>query len=446
VRFAGLEGTPNEIITKLREQCSALRERNGHLREHITGELVPLHDKLLLLCDHYSQEVQALKVQHNFLFTSHTFFVSGYVLADQEENLRKRLDESARVVDIKLSEPGPDDRVPIHLENNKLVRPFSLITELYGRPQYTEFDPTPLLAPFFVLFFAVCLGDAGYGLILAVGSYIALKKFQIYGGARKLLQILFLGGLANIVVGLLTGAIFGIESGNLPGLLRVLVLFSPTEQVMPFLYIAFALGLIQVLFGLSIKMAHNIRHGKTTSALLDQGLWMLFLMALAPIVYKHIFGGEVSEGINSLALTSSKILVVALIFTQGRDTKIIVLRPIVGLLRLYDTVGYFSDVLSYARLMALGLATAYLAIAFNVMAELSLQIPFGIGYVLATFILVFSHMFNLLVNCLGAFVHSLRLQYLEFFSKFFIGGGKAFVPFIEERQHTIVQPYLNETS
>jgi len=439
VKFAGLTGVPAEILEELRRHNNELRERNERLRERIVKELVPSREKLLLLHDHYTQELETLKIQRNFLFTPRTFLINGWVVANHEEELRRRLEEVTRVVEIRCSDPGPDDKIPVLLENRPVAEPFALITELYGRPQYTEFDPTPFLAPFFVLFFAVCLGDAGYGLILAIGSYFALKKFQIPQGPKRLLKILFAGGLANIVVGLLTGGIFGIASDDLPAVFKALMLFSPTEQVLLFLYIAFGLGVIQVLVGIGVKMANNIRHGNISAALMDQGLWILFLVALVPIVFKGIFGGQVGEGTISIATGAAKILAIALVLTQGRHMKFILVRPLMGLLKLYDAMSYFGDVLSYARLMALGLATAYLGMAFNDMAKMSLDIPYGIGYVVAALLLVFSHIFNLIINCLGAFIHSLRLQYLEFFSKFFTGGGEPFNAFAEEREHTVVQ-------
>lgn len=439
VTFPDLTGAPAEVLEELREKNRNLLERNRDIREKIIKELVPSREKLLLLYDHYAQDLRAGKIQHNFLFTSRTFLVSGWVVASREDELRKRLNDVTRVVEVRCSDPGPDDRVPILLDNNSMTRPFSLITELYGRPQYSEFDPTPFLAPFFVLFFAVCLGDAGYGLILAIGSFIALKKFQIQGGARRLVQILFAGGIANIVIGLLTGGIFTIPVAQLPGILKIFMVFSPTEQVLMFLYVAFGLGVIQVLFGIGVKMAHNFRQGNIAAGIMDQGLWLLFLTALVPLVYAGLFGGEVRETVISYAAASAKVLAVALVLTQGRHVKFILLRPVMGALKLYDTMGYFGDVLSYARLMALGLATAYLGMAFNDMAKMVLDVPYGIGYVLAALLLIFSHLFNLVINCLGAFIHSLRLQYLEFFSKFFIGGGRPFTAFAEEREHTIVQ-------
>lgn len=440
VSFVGLTGTPAEALERLRRQIDELKERNQQLRERVADESVSSMDKFLLLNDHYSQELQALQVQHNFLFTSRTFLVRGWIVASKEETLRRRLGKLTEVVEMRCSDPEPGDRVPILLENRPAVKPFALITELYGRPQYTEFDPTPLFAPFFVLFFGVCLGEAGYGLILALGGYIALKKFKIYGGPRKLLQILVWGGLSSMLVGVLTGGIFAIDLASLPAVFSRVVLFDPTQEVLLFLYISFLLGLGQVLFGLGIKMVRDFREGDVLSALGEDMLWILVLIGVAPVLYKYLFGGAVGETILSVGGTSALIIAAPLVLARGRRVGNVLLVPLMGLLQTArDALGFFGDVLSYARLMALGLSTTFLAITINDIAGLVTGIPYGIGYVFAGLVLVFGHAFNLAINCLGAFVHTLRLQYLEFFSKFFTGGGEPFMPFAEVREYTVVQ-------
>lgn len=440
VQFVGLTGTPSEITERLREQIQELYDRNQQIKERIVREFLPVRDKLLLLHDHYSQELRTLKVQRNFLFTSRTFVVNGWVVASEERNLRRSLNQVTKDIEIRCYDAGPNDAVPILLKNRPAIKPFSLITEMYGRPQYREFDPTPFLFPFFVVFFGVCLGDAGYGLVLALGSFVILKKFKVGGGARNLLHILVWGGLSSAVFGLLTGGIFGITPATLPPVLRKLIVFNPAEQVVLFLYFAFLLGLIQILFGLGVKMARDLRDRDFASAIIDEGLWMLVLVAAAPLFYKYLFGGKLNESVSSFAARAALVLVIPLIIGKGRHTRNIFLVPLLGLvLWLRDALGVFGDVLSYARLMALGLATTFLAMTINIIAELVSGIPFGIGFAFAILILIGGHAFNLAINCMGAFVHTLRLQYLEFFSKFFIGGGQPFRPFAEERQYTVIQ-------
>jgi V/A-type H+-transporting ATPase subunit I len=282
-------------------------------------------------------------------------------------------------------------------------------------------------------------------MFLAVACFLAIKKFNIQGGARKLLKVLIAGGIAATVVGLLTGSIFAMKTEWLPEALKRIILFDPTRDVVLFLYITFVLGLIQILFGFGVKMALTIREAGVAAALMDQGLWIVLLLSLAPLLYKYLFGGAVGDAVISYASVGAKVSALGIILTQGRHTKALLLRPLSGLAKLYSALGYFGDVLSYARLMALGLSGAFLALTVNDLASLVSNIPFGIGYVLAILVIVFGHIFNLALNCLGAFVHSLRLQYLEFFSKFYTGGGTPFRPFAEEREFTIVRSGLAET-
>jgi V/A-type H+-transporting ATPase subunit I len=445
VRFIGLTGTPSEALDRLREQIRELRQRNEELRRRVAHELVPAREKLLLLHDECSEELKSLQAQSNFLFTSRAFLVTGWVLAKQEERMKLRVRQVTHVAEIRCSDPAPGDKVPIFIENAAPVRPFSLITELYGQPQYTEFDPTPLLFPFFVLFFGVCLGDAGYGMVLSLACLAALRKLKLRGGVRKIVQILAWGGASSAVVGLLTGGIFGIDVGKLPEPLQKIMLFNPTADVVLFLYVAFILGLMQVLFGLGVKMARDLRDGDIAAAVVDQGLWMILLILIAPLFYKNLFGGQVPEPVGKAAGYAALAIAVPLAIGRGRGARKVFLWPLRGsFLAFYDGLGFFGDVLSYSRLMALGLTTAFLGMMVNVTAGLLTSVPYGIGYVLAIPVLVFGHGFNLAISCLGAFVHTLRLQYLEFFRKFFIGGGEPFRPFTEERQYTIIRSDVDQ--
>jgi V/A-type H+-transporting ATPase subunit I len=248
------------------------------------------------------------------------------------------------------------------------------------------------------------------------------------------------GGLTSFVVGILTGSVFAIPMEKLPPFFHHMVIFEPTRQVLQFLYLTFMIGLFQIIFGLCIKIAKDLHDGDVPAAIFDELLWIFVLISAAPLVYKYLFGGVVSDRLLSIAQTAFIILIGPLALGRGRKSKLVFV-PLMGTLNvLRDTLGFFGDTLSYARLMALGLSGAFLAMTINDIASLVLAIPYGIGVVMAIIILVFGHAFNLAISSLGAFVHSLRLQYLEFFSKFFTGGGQPFEPFAEAREYTIVRP------
>jgi V/A-type H+-transporting ATPase subunit I len=286
----------------------------------------------------------------------------------------------------------------------------------------------------------MCLTDAGYGVALAALSAFILLKFRPSGGAAKLMRLLFIGGVVTAVVGVLAGGIFGLGSDSIPAIRRF-VLVNPLKEPMKILNISFLLGLVHMIFGMGISMVRKFRRGMITDALFDNLFWILFLIFLAPLGYSAILGGEVTAGITYWSVRGSIVLAALIFLTGGRKKDSFIMKILGGLVGFYDVVGYFGDVLSYARLLALGLATSAIAIAVNDIASMVTGMPLFLGYIAAGLILIGGHAFNLAVNTLGGFVHSARLQYLEFFSKFFSGGGEPFEPFRSERRHTSLTNY-----
>jgi V/A-type H+-transporting ATPase subunit I len=204
------------------------------------------------------------------------------------------------------------------------------------------------------------------------------------------------------------------------------------------LNVVFILGIAQVMTGLIIKMVADFRERRWADGLLDQLLWVFFLALLVPLGYGFILGGSVPPHINEFAGKGAMVAGALVVLTGARKNPNPVLKVLGGVLKLYDVVGYFGDVLSYARLLALGLATGAIAMAINGVAQMAGGIPL-VGPVFAIVVLIGGHLFNIAVNCLGGFVHSARLQYLEFFSKFFQGGGRAFEPFRIEKRYSVVR-------
>jgi V/A-type H+-transporting ATPase subunit I len=317
------------------------------------------------------------------------------------------------------------------------VRPFEFVTTLYGRPVYWEFDPTPFLAPFFIVFFGLCVSDAGYGLILAALTFVFMRKMQP-GGGRKLMQLMFMGGLATTAVGAVTGGWFGIDPGIMPAWLGGIVVMNPLEEPMKMLNVVFILGIVQIITGLAIKMVAEFKEGRWLDGILDQLVWIFFIVFLVPLGYSFILGGEVSADVMGFCQKAAMGAGLVVVATGARKNPNPIMKALGGVLKLYDIVGYFGDVLSYARLLALGLATGAIAMAINGVAGMARGIPV-VGIVAAIIVLLGGHLFNIAVNCLGGFVHSGRLQYLEFFSKFFEGGGRAFTPFQVEKKYSVVK-------
>ncbi len=436
--FEWLEGTPAEIIesgSRRREDIASRIER----AESKASELAAIKDKLLILSDHFAECIRVREVEKHFHHTMGTFLLEGWVRAVDRRRLEKGLSGRFSEFEILFRPPLEGEEPPIHLSNNLAARPYEFVTTLYGRPIYREVDPTPLLAPFFVLFFAMCMTDAGYGLTLAAVSALIMIKFKPSGGAGLLLGVLFMGGIVTAVVGVLTGGVFGIDVDSLPPIVRRFVLIEPLKDPMTMLNIAFLMGIVHMLFGMGIKMCTNLRAHLITDAIFDDLFWIVFLIALAPLGFSAVLGGDVPPGVMWWSKRVSLVMAAGIFVSGGRKEKSVFKKMFKGLIGFYDIVNYFGDVLSYARLLALGLATSAIALAVNGIAGMVKGLPYYTGYVAAVLILVLGHAFNLTVNTLGAFVHSGRLQYLEFFSKFFTGGGREFEPFRSGRRYSVLK-------
>jgi V/A-type H+-transporting ATPase subunit I len=436
--FPDLEGTPNEIMGRERRRWSELESRIEHA-ETEARRLADARDSLLLLLDYYIERVGLGGVERSFHRTDSTFLLEGWVRAVDLRRLEEGLGARFEEIELHARPPEEGEIPPIKLENRPLASPFEFVTTLYGRPVYEEIDPTPLLAPFFILFFALCLTDAGYGLALAAISAVIMMKFKPSGGAGKLMRLLFMGGIVTAVIGIVTGGIFGLDPMRLPGPIQQFIVINPLEEPMKMLNIAFLLGLFHMLFGMGIRMVAHARAGLVTDALFDDLLWILFLVALAPLGFSAILGGDVPAAVLFYSSRASMVIAAGIFLSAGRRQKGIARKLFKGMIGFYGVVGYFGDVLSYARLLALGLATSAIALAVNGIAGMVKGLPYYTGYVAAVLVLVLGHGFNLAVNTLGAFVHSGRLQYLEFFGKFFTGGGREFKPFRSERRHSVVE-------
>ncbi len=434
--LAGASGMPEPAAAALLAEADDLRARIGELKRD-AAELAREHRTVLVVLDEGAEALAKKMAEERFGTTRETFLVEGWIRRRDEEAIRARLAEIAPEVEVVSRDPEKGEDVPVDLHNSGTVNPFEFVTTLYGRPAYWERDPTPLLAPFFIVFFGLCVSDGGYGLTLAAVSFFLMTRMQP-GGGRQLMKLLMMGGISTAVVGAITGGWFGIDQSIMPGWLRSAIVMNPLAEPMKMLNVVFILGIVQVMAGLIIKMTADIRDGRWVDGLLDQLLWVFFLALLVPLGYSFILGGNVPAEVMAVSGKGAMAAGALVVLTGARKNSNPVMKVLGGVLKLYDIVGYFGDVLSYARLLALGLATGAIAMAINGVAEMASGIPI-VGPVAVVLILIGGHLFNLAVNCLGGFVHSARLQYLEFFSKFFTGGGRAFAPFRVEKRYSMTK-------
>ncbi|MBU2617772.1 MAG: V-type ATP synthase subunit I, partial [Euryarchaeota archaeon] len=417
VTFPELTGTPSEVQARI----DAKLARIGKEREGIQAEILNLlkyRPKLLAVYDHVYIEREREDVIKNLAKTEASFLIEGWIKKKDVETLKQRLRSVSSAVEISTRDPEEGEQVPVTLENITIVDPFEAVTEMYSQPKYTEIDPTPLVTVFFIIFFGICLSDAGYGIMLSTLSILMMKKYNMGSTGKKFLRLLFIGGISSFFFGVLSGSWFG-------DLLRMPALWiNPVDDPITMLVFALILGLIQIFVGIGVKMYNNIRRGNIKDAVFDQLTWSILLSGLVLIILAEmdiISIGKIPYGVTGFGALS-------LVLTQGRHQKGMVKKIVVGLASLYGIIGYFSDVLSYSRLMALSLATIVLAMVFNTIAFIMKDI-YLVGIFITAMVLIVSHFFILIIGTLGAFVHTMRLQYVEFFSKFYVGGGKKFSPF-----------------
>ena len=435
VGFEDMTGTVAELI---KENSEKLDDVENQLKTE-QNKAVSLSKNLLklqILHDHYENLLNREQTKNAVPTTQHTVLLEGWVKKSDYARLEKIVSDFG-ASSLNRIEPAEDEEIPVEIENKNYIRPFEVITRLYGMPQHFEVDPTVFLAPFFALFFALCLTDAGYGLVIIALMIFFIKKMQ---GDKKLMWMLGICSAVTVVAGALTGGWFGDAIQQfIPALQPIrkkMMWFDPFENPMIFFKVALVLGYIHILTGLVIAFVHNLKQKKYIAAVCDQLTWLVMLNSI--VVFAAGKTGLVSAEIGSLfgklALIPAGTI---LLFSQRQGP--IVGRFGMGLYNLFSTIFYVGDVLSYIRLMALGMVTAGLAMAINVMARLALDIPYGIGVVAMILVLVGGHGFNIAINALGAFVHTLRLQYAEFFPKFLVGGGRAFEPLSKKYKHVYIK-------
>ncbi len=409
---AELTDTPAQCLAQLEETLSEQQEEHRQIRAQVE-ELLPQRPRLMAYYDYLALQRDRLAVADNFASTDQAVLITGWARAADIGQIEKHLAQVSETATLLAEDPAEGELPPVALKNGPLVEPFEAVTNLYSTPSPREVDPTPALAPFFFVFFGITLGDAGYGILLTLLSLVLLKVMQPKGMGGQLIKLLALGGGAALGFGILTGSWFG-DMITLPPLW-----FNPLDDPMKMLIFSMALGLIHLFVGMGIQAYRSIAAGKIWDAVFDQGFWYLLLIGLL------LLAAPAAAGIGKVLAIAGA---VGLVLTQGRSQKNIIMKFLSGLLSLYDLTGYLSDVLSYSRLLALGLASGVIAVAINTMGRL-VGSAGVIGFVVMIIILIGGHFFNLIIGTLGAYVHTSRLQYIEYFGKFFEGGGKAFTPF-----------------
>ena len=415
----GWTGTARENTDRLEGE---LRRLEGELEEakSAIAALVPHREDIKLCIDRMTQEIQREEYKGRLLQSQATIFFEGWVPAENLPALEKVLGQYPAAWE--ANDPAPEEypQVPIKLKNNKLTRPLNMVTNMYVLPAYDGVDPNPLMAPFFIFFFGLMMADMGYGILMVAAALVVIYKMKPKDGMADFAGLLLLCGISTFLMGALTGGFFG---DFIPQLAKIInpastlalpALFTPLNDTLAILIGSLVLGLIQIITGMIISVVRKVQTGDVADAIWSEVTWWIILGGAALAIL----------GIGSVGGYPVVLIVglVMLVIGSTRNAKGFgKLTALIG--AVYNgATGFFSDILSYARLMALMLAGSVIAQVFNTLGSVTGNV---VGFVIISFI---GNMLNFALNLLGCYVHDLRLQCLEFFGRFYKEGGKPFRP------------------
>ena len=425
VSFRGMTGTAKENDKALAENLAALEKERQEIEQRIAG-LGGKREALLEASDRAAIALRREEAKSRLVGTDKVFLLEGWLPADRCAALEKALEPFTCAIETR--EPTEDEypQVPVQLKNNKLTRPLNMVTEMYSLPAYGTLDPNPLMAPFFILFYGIMMADMGYGLLMMIASVIISKKYRPKGTSGELFSLLGLCGISTFIMGALTGGFFGDFLTQLvaivsPGTVFALPkLFDPLDDLTMILIGSMALGMVQIVTGMAISLIEKCKRKKFLDAFFEEITWWIVFIGIALLA--------LGKGVAVLYVGCALVLLGPIVQGKGWGK----LTGVFG--SLYNHVtGYFGDILSYTRLMALMLAGSVIAQVFNMLAAMP-------GNVIAFIIIsMLGNAMNFGLNLLGCYVHDLRLQCLEFFNKFYVDGGKPFRPMTLDTEYVDLQ-------
>ena len=420
----------SQFKTEVAEKAIEIISNNIDNIEKITSKIFFLEEGLITfekeekvlenVCDYYENIIVRKNATSNFLKTENIMVIQGWIPEKENEGLIKTIGDTLGDTYNLTFEEVKDEEisiVPVKLENNELNSSFESVTKMYSTPKYDEIDPTPLLAPFYLLFFGMMVADIGYGLVVLIGTIVALKLFKLEEETKKFAKFFFYLSFPIIGFGVIFGSFFGIT-------LKFIQVVDQVKDINTVLIASVVFGVIQIFVGLGIKAYMLIRIGKVIDAFYDVGAWVITLISIALVIGGGTIGlPQIGKYIAIAAMIFGMLVIV---LKGGRQEEGRSAQIGQGVYSLYGITGYIGDLVSYTRLMALGLAGGSLASAFNLIIGM---IPGAAVFLFGPLIFIGGHLFNIALSLLGAYVHTCRLQYVEYFGKFYEGGGKEFTPF-----------------
>lgn len=421
------DSTPEEMRAQAEKNLAETeKERNLAIEAIMTFENI--FDDVIRLHDYFTLEVAKAESENRTQTTSSTYYLEAWLPEGEKDRVDKDLENSPLSLAYTIREPLESETPPTYVESNGVVAPYESVTNMFSVPFYKEIDPNPSVAFFFFLIFGMMLGDAGYGLLLTLGTGIILALRKPPKGEMNLVKIMFMGGISTFIWGFLFGSYFGLSATDL----GIWCWFNPIEDPMPLLILSLAVGVVQMFFGMAINMVALIKKHQPVWGISSAFSWYFLALGIG-----GIFGASYIGAWAKTAGIVFAVLGVVLLMLSGTFGKRGAKKVTGALSSLYGIINFFSDMMSYTRIFGLGLASGVIGMVFNEIASvISGMMPFKfMGVIVTIIICIIGHTFNISINALGAYVHNSRLQFVEFFGKFYTGGGELFAPLGSQMQY-----------
>lgn len=430
--FEGAKGTAVQNLGEVKKKLAAIEGERAKCEERMR-ELAKDIELVEILYDAESTTLVAERSKEKLARTEQCVLLHGWIPEGETERVKAVLSKFSCA--FETEDPKEEEEPPVLLKNNFFSRTFEWVLGMYSYPKYGTLDPTVIMSIFYFIIFGLMFADVGYGFIMTVACFGAIKLLNPRKGMRNFLAMFGYCGISSMIMGVLFGAYFGnmpqAFSENMLGVegatsnMQTAVLFDPLTDPMSFLLVSLAVGAVHLVAGMAVQFYILIKKGEWVDALCDIATWWLTFAGIG-LAVAFPWGKYVAiAGVASIVLTG------------GRREKNIIMKLAKGLLALYGAVNYAADLLSYSRILALGLAASVIAQVINTMG--TMMGPSVVGFVMMVAVFIVGHLLNLAINVLGTFVHTSRLQYIEFFGKFFEDGGKPFTPAEPSDKYTTEQ-------
>ncbi len=443
--FGDIRGTASENIQRLRTEIEALEAERAQLEARLAA-FGPKREEIRRALDGAAIDRDREQSKEALAHTKTAFLLTGWVREDMTEKVRREIEKITDVYYLVFEDPSEGDAVPTVLKNSRLITPYEAVTNLYSLPAYGTIDGTPLMAPFYFIFFGMMLSDTVYGAVLALGAWAFLKYIKPRGMMENLAKVLLMGGISTIFMGLLFGTCAGVSWPVIfrgTALENTFPIIDSSADPIAMLALCAAMGIIQMFYAVFIAAYSCIKHGDWAGAIVDNLSWVFIITGL-------LLMAAPSLGLPAALGTAGKWMAIGfaavVLLFAGRSKKNVAGRLMSGAGKLYDVTSWLGDVLSYARIFALGLSTGVIGLVLNTLCWDMLFASFKgnpvlmvVGFIIVTVLSVALHAFMMAISTLGCFVHSARLQYVEFFGKFYEAGGKAFKPLRYETKYVNVK-------